>query len=583
MCSRDHNTRCFIGRLCAVVTIAAGLVSVAAPAAWAQSFQIGPANPAFEAWRDGRIPQAKSGDHALGYIPLPWQQMQFKEEPGAKGPKDFPASYDLRTEGDVTPVRDQGGCAACWTFSTYGSAESWLLKNPDETWDFSENNLKNYYGYDPGPCAGGNDFMACAYLARGGGPILEADDPYNDYDDRPSPGGPKQKQMKSMLRFPTSAEIKDAIMNYGALSVSMYWDNGNYNGADYTYYHPSWGYPYPNHAVTLVGWDDTKVVTGGGAQPDPPGPGAWLIKNSWGASFGQSGYFYLSYYDSVGVVPSGGGYGFFPLEPDTTYGRIYQYDELGFVEAQGNGTDTCWGANVFTAEASENLVAVAFYAPAPNATYTVYVYDTFSGTAFSDLLGSKSDSLANEGYHTITLDTPIALTNGDEFGIAVRLTTPGFTYPIACETNSPGWTSAAVVNAGESFFSSDGTYWWGAGSNVCLKGLTAGVPAGTLDSDDDGVPDIDDAFRWNPNGQTDTDSDGIGDEWEMVWFGNLTTADETTDYDGDGVSDIREFEAWYFNFDPTDGLSELPAAGVAALAAAAVLIAAAARRRLLGA
>ena len=102
-----------------------------------------------------------------------------------------------------------------------------------------------------------------------------------------------------------------------------------------------------------------------------------------------------------------------------------------------------------------------------------------------------------------------------------------------------------------------------------------------MDSDSDGTPDIYDAFPYNPNGQTDTDSDGIGDEWETDWFeGNLDTADETTDYDSDGVSDLQEFEAWYFDFDPKDGLSALPAAGIAGLAVAAALIVAIARRRL---
>lgn len=491
MCSRGHNTRCFIGRLCAVVTIAAGLASVAAPAAWAQSLQIGPANPAFEAWRDGRIPQAKSGDYALGYIPVPWKQMQVKEDPGAKGTK-APASYDLRSLGEVTPVKNQGNCGSCWTFATYGSAESWLLKNLDETWNFSENNLKNYHGFDMGPCGGGNDYMSCAYLARGGGPVLEAHDPYHAYDDRPSPGGPKMKQIESMLRFPASAEIKDAVMNYGALSVSLWWDADYYNSGDSTYYCPdsieNMGSLLSNHAVTLVGWDDAKVVTGG-PQADPL-PGAWIIKNSWGTFWGESGYFYISYYDTNAVVPTGGAYVFGPMSEPDTYSRIYQYDELGacdFVGYTSATPETCWGANVFTSDASEDLVAVGFYAGAPNSTYTVYVYDTFSGSHFSDLLASKSGSLPLEGYYTVALDTPVPLTLGDEFALVLEITTPGWYRPIAVERVIADFSSGVEVNAGESYVSSNGTA-WDAGYtgdpdydiNVCLKGFTAPVPAGTV-------------------------------------------------------------------------------------------------------
>jgi hypothetical protein len=107
--------------------------------------------------------------------------------------------------------------------------------------------------------------------------------------------------------------------------------------------------------------------------------------------------------------------------------------------------------------------------------------------------------------------------------------------------------------------------------------MLAGDP---VDSDSDGTPDYLDAFPFNPNGWADTDSDGIGDKWETDNFGDLATADETTDSDSDGVSDLREFQEWVFNFDPTDGTSELPAAGIVGLAAAAALLAAAARRRM---
>ncbi len=56
----------------------------------------------------------------------------------------------------------------------------------------------------------------------------------------------------------------------------------------------------------------------------------------------------------------------------------------------------------------------------------------------------------------------------------------------------------------------------------------------------------------------DSDGDGIGDSWELLWFGDLTTANATSDYDGDGVLDVTEFAFRSLGFDPTDGVSELP-------------------------
>jgi hypothetical protein len=107
------------------------------------------------------------------------------------------------------------------------------------------------------------------------------------------------------------------------------------------------------------------------------------------------------------------------------------------------------------------------------------------------------------------------------------------------------------------------------------------------DTDHDGVRDDQDAFPRNPRGATDSDGDGIGDEWEDRWFGNnndviepgdLTAAGEGTDYDGDDCLDITEF---IHGSDPTDPLSFVPAVGAIGLVLLTVTVigAAAYRRR----
>jgi len=96
------------------------------------------------------------------------------------------------------------------------------------------------------------------------------------------------------------------------------------------------------------------------------------------------------------------------------------------------------------------------------------------------------------------------------------------------------------------------------------------------DCDDDGVLDGDDPWPWDPEWSTDTDSDGLPDEWELYYFGSLDEG-PLDDYDGDGCDNYTE---WKYGADPTDSSSYVPAmltAGVVILIAA--LAATANRRR----
>jgi len=79
--------------------------------------------------------------------------------------------------------------------------ESWLLKVVPQTWDLSENNLRECHGFDWGPCAGGNYFMITAYMARWAGPIAEADDPYHDFPTGCTSGLPVCKYLRTALGY----------------------------------------------------------------------------------------------------------------------------------------------------------------------------------------------------------------------------------------------------------------------------------------------------------------------------------------------------------------------------------------------
>jgi len=441
--------------------------------------EVAPFNPAFQRYladvRAGRPwPTVTAEGYYLGYIPEP---VDFLHIAGIKviDREKYPSSYDLRSLGRLTPVRNQGPCGSCWAFATYGALESWLLTVGRGSWDLSENNLKECHGFVLGPCAGGNALMAAAYLSRRSGPLNETDDPYEPNPTGCSlygrwPGTPVRLYLQNVLLIPTRSGAQDngnlkwAIMTYGAVMTTMYFNSAYYDSTNYTYYYP--GTEQPNHAVDLVGWDDNKVVSGA------PGPGAWIVRNSWGSGWGEGGYFYVSYYDTkIGY----GANAIFINAVDPDQSMVYQYDYLGWVVSWGYGSDTAWAANVFTTTEAGTLVAVSTYAATVNTSYELYIKQ---GGPNGTVLHSQSGTLSLPGYHTINLSSPVSLGAGTTFAVVIKFTTPGYNYPIPSEAAEPGYSAGAVVNPGESYISSNGTSWTDMStlydpSNACIKAFVA--------------------------------------------------------------------------------------------------------------
>ena len=374
----------------------------------------------------------------------------------------FPTSYDLRSLGAVTSIKDQGSCGSCWAFATYGSLESTILVDGGTVSDLSENHLKNYHGFDYGPCEGGNSFISQAYLSRGDGPVREVDDPYHDYDDRPSPGGPPQYYAREMLMFDTDDELKYGLITYGAIATSMHMNTAYFDPESNTYYYN--GTTCPNHGVTIVGWDDTVAV------PSAPGPGGWLVKNSGGTAWGDEGYFWISYYDTRGAND---GFCFHDVVSPETYQTIYYHDRFGYIDSLNRS----FAFNAFKATSEQDLVAVGFWTLTDGASYDVRVYSTFSGGSLSGLLAAETGICTFAGAHTIDLAMPLHLTEGQDFYIYVQLMDAG-TYPMAFDIRLSGYNSASSASPGQSYYSADGANWtdlttFHPTANFCIKGLAA--------------------------------------------------------------------------------------------------------------
>ncbi|MGE5416473.1 MAG: C1 family peptidase, partial [Acidobacteriota bacterium] len=203
----------------------------------------------------------------------------------------LPSAWDWRNQGGVTPVKDQGGCGSCWAFSTCAVMESAIKIKDNVTIDLSEQNLVSC-NKDGWGCSGG--YFAHKYHVSPGA-VLESNFPYQGTD-APCKTCPYSYKLDSWAYIsgssstPSVDAMKSAIYQYGPIGVAVAADSyfQGYTGGVFDHNSTS----SVNHAVLLVGWDDSK--------------GAWIMKNSWGTSWGESGYMYIKY--GVSKIGYGGNY-----------------------------------------------------------------------------------------------------------------------------------------------------------------------------------------------------------------------------------------------------------------------------------
>jgi len=453
----------------------------------------------------------EAGPRVRGYVPPPLDLSHIKGSVFATGPEApvYPPFFDLRASGMVTPVKDQGQYGTCWTFACTGSLEGTLLKAGRGAYDLSEWDLGYFayvpfntslmtsftagpalYGEDPVFDQGGCDWMSTALLARGTGAVNEKDCPYFPayYRPKPRPAGdlPSGREEVSVpledalylfnQDAPTSpADVKYSLTHYGPVVITMDWEDGNFDQAMSTYRDTRATEFSLNHEVCIVGWNDAFETCRFPAGNRPAHPGAWIVRNSWSRSWGQGGYFYLSYDSRVfdATVFLGG---------TRATRTIHQYDPLGWCNSIGLGTDSAVCANIFQAREAERITAVAFYAGTPGTRYELDLRtrvtgaDPGSGASAAGGLPPQMGVLTAPGYHTIPLDHPVAVAAGTGFSVLLRLTTPGYLFPVPVQDPEPGYSDHSEAHHGRSFISADGATWKDLapdckGAAVCLKAL----------------------------------------------------------------------------------------------------------------
>ncbi|MDR1018578.1 MAG: lectin like domain-containing protein, partial [Lachnospiraceae bacterium] len=407
--------------------------------------------------------------------------------------------------GIINYVRNQGNYGSCWAFATLASAESSIFKQTGNR----NINLSVYqlvsaawgnkmYNDPNGLQYGGTEFLSGAALANWYGAT--------DYNYFPYPGGSTAKvstnsrvytdhsyTLRNMYRFPSNKDgngayssdnikaIKEGLVNYGVLLTSYNHVQNNtapyepyYNSTHQAYYDPydaqdidGDGEPdyeyYANHSVSIVGWDDNFPASY--FNNTPAGNGAFKIKNSWGTSWGDNGYFWISYYDKS--LCSSYYYDMYP-KGTLKENRLYSYDNLDTANIGTDQNVSEWMSNVFTINDGSNKRTtpsyVTFYASNPGTIWRIYAYknpktgNPTSGTLLDISTNTVTSYIEFKntyaGYNQVKLQKNYPLENGTKIAIVLQATeaNPITEDSIPLELKDNSSTSVMPITRGVSYF-----------------------------------------------------------------------------------------------------------------------------------
>lgn len=360
----------------------------------------------------------------------------------------LPASYDLRNVdgvGYVTSVKNQQG-GTCWTHGSMASMEgnllmsgNWAYQGEEDEPNLAEyhldwwNGYNQYYNqdleepYNNGQGLevhmGGDYRVTTAYMSRLEGAVREIDgQSYNS--------APEHYSEDYHIYYPKRVEwynagidlenidlIKEKVIEHGVMATCMCYSNAFIDGS-FNHYQPENNDLEPNHSVSIVGWDDNHLT-------QAPNPGAWLVKNSWGWSWGYDGYFWIAYEDKHACKnPEMGAISFIDVDI-LDYDTAYYHDYHGWRDTLTSASEAF---NAYVAKQNEDIIAVSFFTAENNVDYTVKIFGAFTEGALSDERISHSGNIEFSGLHTIDLPDFVSFYEGEPFYLYLEFSHGGHPY-----------------------------------------------------------------------------------------------------------------------------------------------------------
>lgn len=176
-----------------------------------------------------------------------------------------------------------------------------------------------------------------------------------------------------------------------------------------------------DHAVTIVGYDDDYAVSNFREDNAPPGPGAWIVRNSWDDDWGDNGYFYLSYYDRTIAAPETFEYVTDIDAMSASEMFVYQYDYMPATTIHSTVTkEPVYLANEFVVEDDAVLSYVSAMTANFNTNVTVAVYllnEDAASPIDGKLLDVRTVNYPFAGYHRIALNQHYVLSAGTRISV----------------------------------------------------------------------------------------------------------------------------------------------------------------------